>query len=164
MNYKLSRKRGFTLIELLISITIIGILSAIAIPRLVNVVPQARDAKRLAAVNEFVAAIESYNLENGNYPDSNFCFSTTTGETTVNTGDVPYTVANFTTDYYKGQPPELAAVSGEGITCADGIRYVSGGSDGYTVSIPLERDQQANSSSPTEINTEGTLLYKVIVR
>lgn len=159
-----THKSGFTLIELLISITIIGILSAIAIPRLVNVVPQARDSARLASVNEFVAAIESYNLENGNYPNSDFCFSTSTGAETVYTAPA-YTVAEFVTDYYKGQPPALKTVEKDPAIplCADGIAYYKA-TDGYVVSIPLERDQQANSTSPKLITGTENLIYKVIVR
>lgn len=70
-------KKGFTLIELLIVVSIIGILAVALIPSLTDAPARARDAGRKAAVNEVVAAVESYNIDNGNYPAGGFCIDGT---------------------------------------------------------------------------------------
>jgi len=59
---------GFTLIELLVVISIIGLLSSLAVVSLNSARIKARDAKRLADVRQVQTAIELFFNERGFYP------------------------------------------------------------------------------------------------
>ena len=62
--------KGFTLIEVLVVIIIIGILSAIVIPRIATSTANARQKADIATAHEVKAALDRYQLENGAYPTS----------------------------------------------------------------------------------------------
>ena len=64
------REKGFTLIEVLIVIIIIGILSAIVIPKVSVSMANARRNADVATAHEIKAALDRYQLENGVYPTS----------------------------------------------------------------------------------------------
>jgi general secretion pathway protein G len=64
------RSAGFTLIELLIVIAIIGILAAIAIPNLLNAVQRGKQKRTMADIKALAVAIESYHVDNSNYPSA----------------------------------------------------------------------------------------------
>lgn len=61
-------RRGFTLVELLIVIAIIGILSSVVMSSLNSARAKARDASRVASIQEMQKALENYYLDNGRYP------------------------------------------------------------------------------------------------
>ncbi len=65
---RFKNKKGFTLIELMIVITVIAILSAIALFAFTRVQRQARDAKRKAELKTIQTAIIAFNADNGVYP------------------------------------------------------------------------------------------------
>jgi len=60
--------KGFTLIELLVVIAVLGILAAIAIPRLSGVTDKARDAEYTSTAGTIRSAMEMYLTEYGDYP------------------------------------------------------------------------------------------------
>lgn len=60
-------KKGFTLIELLVVISIIGILSAIALVSFQSVQKQARDAVRKSDLNQYRTALANYAGKSGGF-------------------------------------------------------------------------------------------------
>src|SRR5207237_1160539 len=62
--------RGFTLVELLVVIAIIGVFATLLLLQLGIARQRARDAKRIADVNQTRTAIELYFDDNGQYPPS----------------------------------------------------------------------------------------------
>ena len=65
---KSSRQSGFTLIELLITVAIIGVIAAIAIPNLLNAINKGKQKRTMADLRTIATAVESYNVDNSAYP------------------------------------------------------------------------------------------------
>jgi len=65
------KNTGFTLIELLVVISIIGILSTMAVVSLNNARLKARDSKRVADMRQFQTALELYLSDMSGYPAAN---------------------------------------------------------------------------------------------
>ncbi|HXK38011.1 MAG TPA: prepilin-type N-terminal cleavage/methylation domain-containing protein [Candidatus Paceibacterota bacterium] len=64
------RKKGFTLIELLVVISIIGLLSSVVLAALTTARMKARDARRLADLDQIKIALELFYDSKGYYPQS----------------------------------------------------------------------------------------------
>jgi len=63
------RQKGFTLIELLVVVSIIGVLSTIAMTSLNGARAKARDARRKTDLYNLSQAVQSHFYLNGGYPD-----------------------------------------------------------------------------------------------
>src|SRR3989344_689692 len=68
MNIRQKSQKGFTLVELLVVIAIIGILATLLLLQLGVARQRARDAKRIADVNQVRTALELSFDDNGLYP------------------------------------------------------------------------------------------------
>lgn len=67
----LSQSKGFTLVELLVVIAIISILATLLLLQLGLARAKARDAKRIADINQVRSALELYFDDNGSYMATN---------------------------------------------------------------------------------------------
>ena len=71
-------QKGFTLIELLIVVAIIGIIAAIAIPNLLNAIDRGKQKRTMADIRSVGTAVESYSIDNNNYPKAGTIYATLT--------------------------------------------------------------------------------------
>ena len=91
----LVENKGFTLIELLVVVAVLGILAAIAIPRLTGVTEEARDSSLRASGSSLRSAIEMNIADTGHFPGA----ADSSDDGTVNGDD---TTLNFDSQYYIG--------------------------------------------------------------
>ncbi len=66
-----SRRRGFTLIELVIVVLVLGIITAVAAPKMFDTATEARDNATRQSLGVLRGAIELYRAQNGSYPAAN---------------------------------------------------------------------------------------------
>ena len=63
-----ARNGGFTLIEIMVVITILGVLAALIVPRVVGRTDDARIAAAKQDIASIMQALKLYRLDNGRYP------------------------------------------------------------------------------------------------
>jgi len=86
----ISGRGGFTLIELLVVVSIISILSAIAVPNFLDAQTRAKVARTKADMRTLATAVECYHVDRNQYPvrhNSNILYTPTLPEVAV--GSVP---------------------------------------------------------------------------
>ncbi len=64
------RQRGFTLIEIMVVIVILGVLAAIAVPRIMSKPDEARAKAAQTEIAQILQALDLYRLDNYRYPTS----------------------------------------------------------------------------------------------
>jgi general secretion pathway protein G len=67
-NRKSKIENAFTLVEMLLVITIIGILAALVVPKMVGRSEQARQAAARADLSSIKTALDAFEVDNGYYP------------------------------------------------------------------------------------------------
>ena len=67
---KTKLRRAFTLVEMLLVVTIIGILAALVIPKIVGRSEQARVTAAHADISSIKTALDAFEVDNGYYPKS----------------------------------------------------------------------------------------------
>jgi len=66
--WRRARERGFTLIEIMVVIVILGVLAAIAVPRIMSKPDEARVKAAQTEVAQILQALDLYRLDNYRYP------------------------------------------------------------------------------------------------
>ena len=59
---------GFTLVELLIVVAIVGIITAVAIPNLLNAIDRGKQTRTMADLRALAEAVEAYSVDSTIYP------------------------------------------------------------------------------------------------
>ncbi len=105
------KRNAFTLVELVVVVMILGILAAIALPRMVNITGDATDNAARSSLNTLRDAIETYASQNaGAWP-----------------GDEEADLKTDLRPYLRGPFPKCPV--GDGV--ADGVKVVSAGTSLY---------------------------------
>ena len=78
-------KKGFTLIELLVVVAIIGILALVVTSAISGVREKARDARREIETKDIQTALETYYIDNGQYPTTGWAHSADSSWVTLET-------------------------------------------------------------------------------
>lgn len=65
-----SKRRGFTLIELVVVVLVIGILAAVAAPKILDMANNSRTSATRHSLTVVRDAIELYKSQNGSYPEA----------------------------------------------------------------------------------------------
>lgn len=125
--------QGFTLLELLVSVTILAVLTAIAVTSYTSINKRGRNAKRKTDLEQIRSALEMYRADNGYYPS--------TGAPYFNNADNLSTVLVST--YMPAIPTDPKNVNPSlymyKATNASGGKYY-----GYCMSALLESEDPAN--------------------
>jgi type II secretion system protein G len=69
---KFGSNKGFTLLEILVVCVVIGILATILVPRFLGTKDRARIGAAVADLDQFRRALGMYEVDNQNYPASNY--------------------------------------------------------------------------------------------
>ena len=148
-NINTGMRKGFTMIELIFVIVIIGILAAVAIPKLAANRDDAEAATCVHEVGQLVNEISGYYTKNGNS-----AFQTTTVANMTNVGIIATTGAS------KGIATDVVVHGAAGITYnCDGtlVATISGANAGsdYNLSVlvptPVASDSPAVTSAKSDI-------------
>ena len=115
MNY-IKRENGFTLIEVMAVIIIIGVLSAIAIPKFASSTTSARQKADVATAHQVKGALDRYQLDNGVYLKTGEL--TATGGTLASTTLIPKYISKL--DASTTQQAVPAANKGFGVAALTG--------------------------------------------
>lgn len=101
----MSNQKGFTLFELLISISIIGILTALAVVSYSGSQVRARNARRIEDMNMIQKAAEQYYAANGySYPNATAAFYSGGSPVLVSWPTDPKNTGSYVYNYWYGTP------------------------------------------------------------
>ena len=134
MNKKISsnKQKGFTLIELMVSITIIGILTVIAVINFGGTNKKARDGRRMADLEKIRVALEINRQEKGTYPAA---------------------LSALTTDgYLQAIPFDPKA----------GFTYLYDPISNYSYSLSAQMENSGSTNVPSFVGCGGVCNYKVL--
>ena len=87
------RPRGFTLIEVMITVAVIAILAAVALPNYIEYVTRSKLVEAKTNLSDMRTRLEQYFLDNRTYPTT--CAAYAPGAAPANTIYLPASVKNF---------------------------------------------------------------------
>lgn len=129
----MKQRKGFTLVELLVVISIIGLLSTLAVVALNQARVRARDVKRLSDIKQVQTALELYYADAGAYPveASAITLGDDTHDVLTEDGFENDTAATGTNVLMKVPKNAASPVT-------TGYDYVSADGSTYTITFELE--------------------------
>ncbi|MFA6016521.1 MAG: prepilin-type N-terminal cleavage/methylation domain-containing protein [Patescibacteria group bacterium] len=95
-------KKGFTFIEILVVVTIIALLTTVAVISYSSFLKQGRDAKRKADLEQVRAALEMYKSSNDTYPVGVWTNLSVLTGATIYIQSLPTDPKDSTNDFYYG--------------------------------------------------------------
>lgn len=154
MFFNTHKQTGFTLIELLVVIAIIGVLASTVLASLSVAREKSRDAQRHAEIRSLQTALESYYLDNGTYPVTNWeCSYQSTWGSTSDIG------AALVGDYIPRMPVD--PVNESTISHSGGLSYCyfatgyGGSGQWYMLVYTLESQDTAADASDGALTCNG---------
>lgn len=96
--------KGFTLIELMVTVAIVAILAAVAIPNYQQYTQRSRRVEAKVALERSMSFVQKFYLHNGRYPEDEEATAI------IGTSDNGY----YLTDYVSGADPQVTAIAATG--------------------------------------------------
>jgi len=117
--------RGFTIVELLIVIVVIAILAAISIVAYNGIQQRGRDSNRQSGLANIQKALELYYVDNGQYPPSTSCGSTSINSHWCSSNDNSWSTfqSRITNNFISALPTDPTNTTGINITGSSGYSY-----------------------------------------
>lgn len=160
-----NRQKGFTLIELLVVISIIGILSTIAMTSLNSARKKARDARRKSDLNQMVLAMDQYYSDHGTYyiPGTGYNGGGTGWFNYIGGTNYTNSIANglVSAGYFSTAPldPMITSYSQTGNGGAHQyMYYVCSGGQGFYFYTHLESPNAADTAAMNASCSAGTTI------
>jgi prepilin-type N-terminal cleavage/methylation domain-containing protein len=153
----MQNKNGFTLIELLVVVLIIGVLTAVALPRYQAIVNKSKASEALIAIRALAEAHQLYFMANGRYTDDFRLVSFNLPGTLSNDGRTLSTgIYNYTLSYNNGAGyPEyyrpMAALNGSAKSKAIPALFCSGGDSQRNLSCSQVYCRGPQKSAATKV-------------
>ncbi|MBI4117529.1 MAG: prepilin-type N-terminal cleavage/methylation domain-containing protein [Parcubacteria group bacterium] len=155
MHTQKDSSRGFTLIELLVVVSIIGLLSTLAVLALGTARTKARDSSRVANIANIRGALELYYLQANSYPSDGGSPLALGSGTALCLTDVGFEATCTGSSLYMQGVPRDPSKSGAASVCTDAstavcdYAFVSTGTS-YTIKFYLE---SGTGGLPTGVRT-----------
>jgi prepilin-type N-terminal cleavage/methylation domain-containing protein len=152
---KYRNSKGFTLVELLVVIAIIGVLATLILLQLGVARAKARDAKRIADVNQLRTAVELYFDDfGGSYPGSALCPITVAAVCILNVPATPTWSGNDLTSYLSARILPKDPLSGSQYSYAWGPEVIASKKNTYAIWTELERQNAPALNGDTDIDSD----------